>query len=111
MEKKQPEFDWLNRINWRMLGVLIASLVLVVGSKTQVVQAHQSEPTMVQTASKSRYQVKHPEVIDSRSGALLVVATNGNDSTTKVNEISIAFLIAVLVIGGSCWYRARHYEK
>ncbi|AVK60328.1 hypothetical protein C5Z25_00395 [Lactobacillus sp. CBA3605] len=111
MKKKQPEFDWLNRISWRVMGGLIASLLLVVGGMTQVAQAHQAEPTVVQTTSKNRHQVKRQEVIDSRSGALLLVATNENDSTTKVNEISIAFFIAILVIGGSCWYRARHYEK
>jgi len=109
MKSHQQVLVWLtglraNGHKWRWLIVLTMSLLFSFG---QLGWQAQARTTRVVPQSHS---VK-TELFDSRTGAMLALATSHDGHANQINQLSLALLVAGGVIGSYCWYRAKHLQK
>lgn len=109
MKSHQEILVWLtglrqNGHKWRWLIVFTVSLLLVFGGLTWQIKASTSHTEVTPRSAKT-------ELFDSRTGAMLAMATNQDANANKVNQLSIALVVAGGVVGSYCWYRAKHPQK
>lgn len=109
MKSHQRVLVWLtglreNGHKWRWLIVLMMSLVLVFGGLSWQIKASTAR-------SESPAHLAKSELFDSRTGAMLAMATNQDANANKVNQLSLALVVAGGTVGSYCWYRAKHVKK
>ncbi|MFC6294038.1 hypothetical protein ACFQH1_02150 [Lactiplantibacillus daoliensis] len=109
MKSHQQVLVWLtglraNGRKWRWLIVLTMSVLFSFGQFGWQVQAS-TTPVMTQPHSVKA------ELFDSRTGAMLSLATTHDGHANQINQLSLVLLVSSGVIGSYCWYRAKHLQK
>lgn len=109
MKSHQQILVWLSGLRenghrWHWLVVMSLSFALLVGGLGWQAQASAFQNNRFVQSSKT-------ELFDSRTGAMLAMATNHDANANKINQLSLGFLAAGSVVGGYCWYRAKHRQR
>ncbi|BDZ30845.1 hypothetical protein RA086_06695 [Lactiplantibacillus sp. WILCCON 0030] len=109
MKSHQEILVWLtglrdNGHTWRWLIVFTMSLFLFLGGCGWQAQASVTSSTTAAPATKV-------ELYDSRTGAMLSMATKHDTNANRVNQIGLAFLTAGVIGGSFCWYRLKRSRK
>lgn len=106
MKSHQEILVWLSGLRengrrWHWLVVMSLSFALLIGGL-----GWQAQASAFQNNRSSK-----TELFDSRTGAMLAIATNHDANANKINQLSLGFLAAGGVVGSYCWYRAKHRQR